>query len=94
MNKILFFAFLEFIILCVVTYFLYIDYGWVISLTVFTIMLTGFYIVDILLAQHERLLKIANFLDYQFGEGYIDSGNYLHKKGEPVVDLSKEEYDI
>jgi len=93
MNKILIFALLQLAILGVITYFLYIDFGWVISLTASTIILLLLYIIDLMQAQAIKIHRIAKFLDYQFDEGYIDEANNLHKKGQPSIDLSKEDYE-
>lgn len=93
MTKLVIIAFLKISILSVVTYFLYTDYGWVIALAAFTIIISIFYTIELQQLQSEKQQKIASFLGYQFGEGYIDDHNKFHNKGEPSVDLSKETYD-
>jgi len=93
MTKAIIIALLKLSVLSVVTYFVYNDYSWVIALAAFTLILSAFYAIELLQLQLEKTTKIANFLDYQFGDGYIDEQNKFHKKGEPSVDLSKETYN-
>ncbi len=93
MAKVRIIGLLKILVLSVVTYFTYNEYSWVIALIAFTSLLSAFYAIELLQFQLEKTTKIANFLDYQFGEGYIDEQNKFHKKGEPSVDLSKENYE-
>jgi len=93
MTKVIITALLKISALGVISYYFYSDYGWGEALAAFTVIVSVFYIIELQQLQLEKQQKIANFLDYQFGEGYIDEENKLHKKGESVVDLSNEKYD-
>lgn len=93
MTKIIFFTALKILLLSIISYSLYNSYGWVIGLTAFTVILSLFYIIELLQLQIEKQQNIANFLDYQFGDGYIDENNKFHKKSEPIEDLTKEPYE-
>jgi hypothetical protein len=93
MIKLIAIAITKIVILAVIGYGVYDKFGWAASLTSVTTIYLLYYIIELQHQQIEKHQKIANFLDYEFGEGYIDEENKLHKKGEPTVDLSKETYD-
>jgi hypothetical protein len=93
MTKTIILAILKLLVLGIISFSAYDSYGWVAGLTAFTVILCLFYIIELLQLQIVKQQKIANFLDYQFGEGYIDENNKFHKKGEPIADVTKETYE-
>lgn len=68
-------------------------YGWEAGVAVFAILFCLVSALELLHRLDERTQRIANFLDYEFGDGYIDDNDIFHKRGEKPSDVTKETYE-